>query len=331
MSSQKGDGRHRLAAVAAVACALALAGISAIIAYRFGEILGSSSFDKRTLGWLGVVIGVCKIVLPFGLYAAWRQGRAVAFAGGLAALVCFVAYSLSSSFGYAASQRNLSERESANLSQLSSDLSSLKARPSAAIQPLIDVAKDKSERAKLKSELAIALERERLRNVVMSDDAESAAPQIEALSTLTTWSRDQVRSRQMGLASVCIDLGEILMFYIASLLWWGVPAPTDGGRKLAPPTIDTVADEDVGAPKEKPAAPDQRRNTTTRAWIENLLATGADINPTDAYAVYKAHWSNRRRKPIAKSRFSKMLEAVARELGAERSSAAGRLVYRKAA
>lgn len=331
MSSHRGDGRHRLAAVAAVACATALAAISAIIAYRFGEILGSSSSDKQTLGWLGVVIGLCKVVLPFGLYAAWRQGRLVVFACGLAALACFLLYSLSSSFGYNAAQRDLSERETSSLSSLSSDLSSLKARPSFAIQPLIEVAKDKTERARLKSELAIARERERLRGMVVSDSSESAEPQIEALSALTSWPRDVVRTRQMGLASVCIDLGEILMFYLASLLWWGVPAPTDGGRKLAPPAIETAADEDVTASKEKPAAPDQRRNTTTRAWIENLLATGADINPTDAYAVYKAHWSNRRRKPIAKSRFSKMLETVAREFGAQRSSAAGRLVYRKAA
>jgi len=85
--------------------ALGLLIVSGWMNFRFGQSLGSDAAD----GWFFGIASGCadgmKAVLPFVIAACWRQVRVLAALASIALWLLFVAYSMTSSLGFAALNR----------------------------------------------------------------------------------------------------------------------------------------------------------------------------------------------------------------------------------
>jgi hypothetical protein len=85
--------------------ALGLLIVSGWMNFRFGQSLGSDAAD----GWFFGIASGCadgmKAVLPFLIAACWRQVRLLATLASIALWLLFVAYSMTSSLGFAALNR----------------------------------------------------------------------------------------------------------------------------------------------------------------------------------------------------------------------------------
>lgn len=244
------------------------------------------------------------------------------FSGAALALLVFVAYSVTSSFGYAAALRAPAEREAEAVAFKQALLEAMpQTLPAAAIKPLIAAERNEARKARLRSDLAIAEEAERLSSQVISDPAAESHAGIAHLAEMLSIPVAHVRSGWLAVLASVMEVGELMLFMSASALWWG-----KGGRERR----KRAKAEDQPKVSAVPAPPAADRMTTT-AWIGQHLRSGDDVNPTDAYALYKAEWASRRRKPLAKARFLRLLDKTAKSVQAQRTAIAGRLYYRLAA
>ena len=96
--------RHVLG-IAGVAAAAVLLLVSAAMNWRFGYTLGKSEFESQLYGGASAAADCFKALLPFFIFAAFRnRSYSQALGGALLFAVCF-SYSLSSSLGFAALNR----------------------------------------------------------------------------------------------------------------------------------------------------------------------------------------------------------------------------------
>jgi hypothetical protein len=97
--------RHVFGVVGVIA-SLILLSVSAAMNYQFGFSLGKSEFDSHILGAASIAADGLKALMPFFIFAAWRQ-RNYAQATGAAALwaVCIV-YAMTSALGFTALNRS---------------------------------------------------------------------------------------------------------------------------------------------------------------------------------------------------------------------------------
>lgn len=337
MSSTCDDGQHRLAAVVAVLVGIAICFLSAVVAYRFGAILGVADTDKEVLGAFGVAVISGKTLMPFAITAAWRQSRWVLWLAAIATLFVCVVCSLSSSFGYGAVQRATSERESLHADMRNDDLASLPyARPAKAIEPLIKVERNKVKKAALESELAIARERDRLQSG-LGHTAPGSEAQVKKLADLSGWSPATIRAMLLGALALAFEMLELTTFTGASALWFG----GGGGRQVPQPDrqVETQAPPVALKPVESQPASNITTLTprkagvrvTMRRWIEQHLDEADTTTPMAAYKAYATEWTARRRTVSPELKFSRMLQQAAAERGMIRASNAGRISYRKVA
>jgi hypothetical protein len=96
--------RHILG-IAGVTAAAVLLIVSAAMNWRFGYTLGKSDFESQLYGAASAAADCFKALLPFFIFAAFRnRSYSQAFGGALLFAVCF-SYSLTSSLGFAALNR----------------------------------------------------------------------------------------------------------------------------------------------------------------------------------------------------------------------------------
>lgn len=345
MSSTRDDGTHRLAAVVAVLVGAGLCALSVTVAYRFGAILGITDTDKNVLGLFGAAIILGKNILPFTLTAAFRQRRWVFWFLAVAATVATVSYSLTSSYGYGAAQRSVAEVAQDKVELSAEDLYDLpRSRPAAAIKPLIAAERNKTNLAKLKSELAIAEQREAARTRVMNaNPGPSSEAQVHELADFSRLSPSSVRASLTGCLAVAFELLEFTMFVGAAMLWGeSEPAPKERESVSTPEEISVV---ETQAPKMelkpvesqpdpvvklRPAAKKTAR-VTLRSWIEGHLDSVSSTTPMTAYKAYAKEFKARRRAVATEFKFSRMLAEVAAQRGLTKETQAGRIRYERAA
>ncbi len=107
---------------------LGLLVVSAFMNFRFGQLLGKDEFDQLIYGIASVCGDGFKAVLPFAIAWAWSERR---YAAALAAIVLFciaTAYSVTSSLGFAATNRAATSGERASQVATVRDLESEIAR-----------------------------------------------------------------------------------------------------------------------------------------------------------------------------------------------------------
>lgn len=88
------------------AAALILLAVSAAMNWQFGYSLGKTEFDSHVFGAASIASDGLKALLPFFIFAAWRQRNwSQALGGGALWAVCIL-YALTSALGFAALNRS---------------------------------------------------------------------------------------------------------------------------------------------------------------------------------------------------------------------------------
>ncbi len=344
--------------------------------WRFGYTLGKSEFESQLYGGASAAADCFKALLPFFFFAALRnRSYSQALGGALLFAVCF-SYSLSSSLGFAALNRadivglRLLKVEShadlrADLDRSRETLKTLPPhRPVGTVAGEIEAFKQNGRWLssgecanatafksmsycegffKLKAELAVAEQAEKLETKVVQLDArlgnldmESAArstdPQSQMLATLTGRSTEDVQMGLTVLIALLVELGASLGFYTAFSYWRifdvkGLPAP-EPVRVAAPipafappPTPLLQALSNAADPELRPAQPktDVELYCDERVGREN----GSSVTALALYDDY-CQWCEAKGKqplglPIFTRRFS--------DLGVQKAKVAGRIRY----
>ena len=105
VAPQTGANMRHVLGVAGVAAAAVLLIVSAAMNWRFGYTLGKSDFEFQLYGAASAAADCFKALLPFFIFAAFRnRSYSQALGGALLFCVCF-SYSLTSSLGFAALNR----------------------------------------------------------------------------------------------------------------------------------------------------------------------------------------------------------------------------------
>lgn len=89
-----------------VIAALILLGVSAAMNWQFGYSLGKTSFDAHVFGAASVAADGLKALMPFFIFAAWRNRTWSQALGGSALWAVCIIYALTSAIGFAALNRS---------------------------------------------------------------------------------------------------------------------------------------------------------------------------------------------------------------------------------
>lgn len=323
-------GSNRVAAVAVFVAGLVLLGLGAVFAYAFGQLAGQTEGARDALSYTGIALNALKALLPFVIYAAWQQSHRVILAGSIIALLvcCFV--SLVNMYGYGAAQRAASAETAQSRPDIEARISRLpEHRPTAVVAPLFKAERDRAKKAKLESELGAAkLEDELRAQLAAAPTGPSAEAQIVGLSALTSLNAVLARGVVSGAISLGLELGELIAFFAAAMLWrrpedkTPVAAPIEQGTSQ-PVILTSQAATSSGEPP--------RQRVTVQAWLAEYLPTvTGPARAGEAYDAYATEWKRRRRKPIARLDFGRKFDAAAKAAGLAKKNVAGRLEYQAA-
>ena len=97
--------RHVFGAVGCLA-ALSLLCVSGAMNWQFGFSLGKTEFDSHVFGVASLAADGLKALLPFFIFAAWRQRNWSQALGGTALWVVCILYAVTSALGFAALNRS---------------------------------------------------------------------------------------------------------------------------------------------------------------------------------------------------------------------------------
>lgn len=321
-------GSNRVAAVAVFVAGLVLLGLGAVFAYAFGQLAGQTDGARDALSYTGIALNALKALLPFVIYAAWQQAHRVILAGSIIALLvcCFV--SLVNTYGYGAAQRAASAETAQSRPDIESRIDRLpEHRPTAVVAPLFKAERDRTKKAKLESELGAAkLEDELRAQLAVAPTGPSAEAQIAGLSALTSLNAVLARGVVSGAISLGLELGELIAFFAAAMLWRR-PEDKTPARAEIPAPVQIVENSHNSAPAIEPS----RQRVTVQAWLAEYLPTiNGPARAGEAYDAYATEWKRRRRKPIARLDFGRKFDAAAKAAGLAKKNVGGRLEYRAA-
>lgn len=97
--------RHVFGAVGVFA-ALILLSVSAAMNWQFGYSLGKTEFDSHILGAASIAADGMKALMPFFIFAAWRQRNYMQSLGATALWVVCILYAMTSAIGFASTNRS---------------------------------------------------------------------------------------------------------------------------------------------------------------------------------------------------------------------------------
>lgn len=240
--------------------ALIMCAVSGAMNYLFMASLGKSPLESHVLGAASAAADVLKALLPFFIAWSWAGGRMVAAASGTLAFLFFAGFSLLSAIGFAADNRGtlVEGREgiSQEYSRVQRALGEAEAqrsalpdhRPAAVVTEEMGAhsqnrrwqstkectnATEAESRAfcaeyfRLRAELAVAQEAERLSGQIDSLQAESARlrergagqdsdPQTSLLSRITGREPEPVRLALIIAVALLVEIGASLGLFLAS-------------------------------------------------------------------------------------------------------------------
>jgi len=113
--------RHVFAVSGCIA-ALIMLGVSAAMNWQYGYNLGKTEFDSHILGAASIAADCLKALLPFFIFAAWRQRNWSQAIGGTALWTVCILYALTSAIGFASLNRSDTTGARAMEAQQYSDL-----------------------------------------------------------------------------------------------------------------------------------------------------------------------------------------------------------------
>lgn len=91
--------------IIAEAVSLVVLALSGTLAWTFGYSLGAGDLERQTIAAFSVALEVWKVMLPFVIASAWRQGRIVLLLIAVPALPLLIGYSFAASLGFAEMNR----------------------------------------------------------------------------------------------------------------------------------------------------------------------------------------------------------------------------------
>jgi hypothetical protein len=97
--------RHVFAALGCIAALIMLA-VSAAMNWQYGYSLGETEFNANVLGAASVAADCLKALLPFFIFAAWRNRNWSQAIGGTALWAVCILYALTSAIGFASTNRS---------------------------------------------------------------------------------------------------------------------------------------------------------------------------------------------------------------------------------
>ena len=97
--------RHVFGAVGVLA-SLILLSVSAAMNYQFGLSLGKTAFDSQILGAASIAADGLKALMPFFIFAAWRQRNYAQALGATALWAVCIVYAMTSALGFTALNRS---------------------------------------------------------------------------------------------------------------------------------------------------------------------------------------------------------------------------------
>ncbi len=118
---------------------LGLLVVSAFMNFRFGQLLGKDEFDQLIYGIASVCGDGFKAVLPFAIAWAWSERRMAAALAGVVLFSIATAYSVTSSLGFAATNRAATSGERAAQVETVSDLQAEIRRTESEFEALAEV------------------------------------------------------------------------------------------------------------------------------------------------------------------------------------------------
>ena len=335
MPSQRESRSRYIVPVLATLIAISFICLSAVTAYRFGHLLGTSETSREIWGGAGIAIAAFKAVLPFALAAAWLHGRWVSFVTTLAAICFCCAYTLVASYSVASADRAPAVASAASESVRQARIRELGSpRPESVLRPLIDVERDRATRAALVSEMARYRERSMLEQLAPETVAGTTETAVQSIADAIGVPSDRVRAALVIILAICLELGEVAGLYLAAIMF---PAPRE--RAVAPavagPALEVVAAEPAmvcerrADPLSRPAA---RATSAIDGWLDQYLVNApVVIDSADAWNSYTAWCVDQKIKKVPRLKFGGLLRDVMTSMGAEKRSIDGRLTYARAA
>lgn len=317
-------GGNRVASVAALLVGLALVYVSATIAFDFGQMAGSTPAAKDVLSRQGVLIILIKVIAPFIIYASLRRGHPVILMLTIIALALACIYSVTTVYGYGAAHRGVETVRAASAGDTRAQLEAL---PKHLPVPVLEVRlanAPASKRAAIREELAVAKEADRLRQQLDVAPVPSIETQVIGLSESTGLSESIVRGFVLAVPAGALELGEMICFFGASLLW--------GRRESQQPDLPG-AKEPVPQPALEHSHTSEARpqRMTLGKWLTAYLSeTSGAVTAAEAYEAYLREWHGKRRKALQRLDFGRAFDAAAKRAGMVRSQRNGRLEYRAA-
>lgn len=356
--------RHRLILAVGLLAACGFAFVSIASNLRFGDSLGSNSFDRIVYGVLSVAADLMKIALPMVTIILWRKGERILAFASAGFWIGTIAFSICAAIGFAASSRGqtvaLSENRiesrkawEAKITRLEGRLDLLGARRAATvIQAEIDsllrapgadncqaingpVTRDICPKVdRLRQELASSTEAARFEADLVADrqafsDLPVAAPQSDpqaaALSRLTGSSEEAVRNVIAALIALLVEIGSSLGFTVVALA--GRPT-ANGGYTDFVPILPIVDGSKPGGITAAPTGPDDLVAQWALSRLD-LVSTGL-IQAERAYQDFREWCSSHHYATLTPQLFGRRFTKVHVGMGGKKIRRNGRAYYQGA-
>lgn len=325
-------------AIAGSMAAIVMCAVSAAMNYLFLSSLGKTAFEGHVLGAASAAADILKALLPFFIAWSWQAGRYFPALAGSGAFAFIAAFSLLSAIGFAADNRGIliDARDSmaAEYNRMQRALAEAETRRAAlplhrpavvvreelgahrqnrrwsATKDCTNATENESRDFcaayfRLRAELAVATESERLAGEIASLQRESESlrangatqdsdPQVSLLSRISGVAPESVRLALIVAVALLVEIGASLGLFLAS----------GHGRQLAPPDEATLKlqAKNIGSVED--------------FSLEALTASPrSTLAMDDLLAGYQVWCASKGQEPMESASFAAAFAAIADEIG----------------